>query len=131
FRSRTLRDEERDSVARQIRQLGAESYRQREQAHRALIHGGPKIQELLRSFLGDADREIVRRVERCLQHIQETDASPEAYAAAVRLLTVRKPAGTAEVMLAYLPFIQNDLMQDEISTLLTVLARQGRKTDPV
>ncbi len=130
FRSRTLRDGERDQVARQIRQLGAESYRLREQATRALVKGGPKIQELLRSFQNDSDREVVRRVERCLQHIQETDASPEAYAAAVRLLALRKPAETVEVMLAYVPYTQNDLLQDEISALLTVLTKQGGKADP-
>src|SRR5579884_764773 len=43
FRSRTLRDEEREGVARRIRQLGAESYRQREQAYAALTKGGPRI----------------------------------------------------------------------------------------
>jgi hypothetical protein len=125
FRARTLLDSQRAEIVQSIRQLGSESYRQREEAAAMLVAAGPKGVELLRSAQHGSDLEVVRRVERCLQRIQEADPSLEVQAAAVRLLALRKPASTVEVMLAYVPFTDNDFLLDEIRLLLTSLAGSG------
>src|SRR5262249_37834360 len=49
---------------------------------------------------------------------------------AARLLAARKPAGAAEVLLAYLPFADNDLVVEELETALVAVALREGKPDP-
>jgi HEAT repeat protein len=130
FRQRTLTDEERDKVRALVRQLGDETFKVREHAVAELVARGPIAVELLKEALKDPDLEVIRRAERCLQRILEKDYPVEVAPAAARLLAHRKPAGTVEVLLAYLPFADNDDLADEIRTSLVALAVRGGKTDP-
>jgi hypothetical protein len=50
--------------------------------------------------------------------------------AAVRLLALRKPAGTVEAMLAFIPFADNDSVIDEVRNLLVALAVTDGQADP-
>src|SRR5439155_2568044 len=49
--------------------------------------------------------------------------------AAARLVALRKPAGAVEVLLDYLPFVDNDTMLNEVQTALTALAMTDGKPD--
>lgn len=131
FRGRTVSDEERVRVQELIRQLGSASFRQREEAVMALINRGPVALEMLKQAVKDADLEIARRAEKTLQRIQAGDVAVEVPAAAARLLAVRKPAGAVEVLLAYLPFADNDNVADEVRTTLTALALRDGKPEPL
>ncbi len=131
FRGRTISDEERAKVVKLIGQLGAASFRQREEAAAALIARGPVALEILKEAVKDADPEVARRAEKCLTRIQAGDVGVEVPAAAARLLAVRKPAGAVEVLLAYLPFADNDHVADEVRTTLTALALGDGKPHPV
>src|ERR1700675_3334986 len=71
FRQRTLTDDERSKVKAVIVQLGDDSFKVREHALAELIARGPVVVELLKEALKDADLEVTRRVERCLQRIKE------------------------------------------------------------
>jgi hypothetical protein len=131
FRHRTLPESERAVIAKLVRQLGAEICQDREAASAALIGRGPAVGELLRAALGDRDLEIARRAERCLMQIRHNDVPVATAAAALRVLAKRKPAGSVEAVLAYLPFADNDATADEARTVLTQLASAGGKADPV
>jgi hypothetical protein len=48
-----------------------------------------------------------------------------------RLVALRKPEGAAEVLLAFLPFADEDSVQDEVRAALTAVAVRGGKVDPV
>lgn len=129
FKVRTLPDDERPTTVRLVRQLGAESYRLREEAAVRLVTAGPKVLELLRSSHHEHDVEVVRRLERCQQRIQEADVGTDVYAAVIRLLGLKKPAGTVEVMLGYVPFTDDDYLTGEIRDLLAGVALADGKPD--
>jgi HEAT repeat protein len=63
--------------------------------------------------------------------VQAIDKSPSTPIpnSAARLLALRRPAGAAEVLLAYVPFAEDDLEVDEIQNALTTLALQVGPAD--
>src|SRR4051812_1177476 len=61
LRHRTLPDSERPVVAKLIRQLGSEVYRDREHASRDLIGRGPVVAEMLRGAMRENDLELAMR----------------------------------------------------------------------
>lgn len=127
FKQRTLSDEEREKVLGWINKLGAKPFREREQASAALIARGPVVVELLRDSLAHGDLEVVRRAEKCIARIKEKDHPPDVPVAAARLLGVRKPAGSLDVLLAYLPFADHEMVADEVRNTLAALAvKQGQ-----
>jgi HEAT repeat protein len=130
-RARTLTDTERAKVELLITQLGAVSFRTREQAAADLVAKGAVIIELLKQHLNSPDPEISRRCETCLQKIKQHDHPPEVAAAVLRLLAARKPAGAAEAVLAYLPFADHEDIAAEARTTLTALAVEGGKANKV
>jgi hypothetical protein len=130
FRKRTLADKDLDQVRAVIRKLGAASFREREHAVADLVSRGPVVIELLKQALKDADLEVTRRAQRCIQRIKEKDEAAEALPAAARLLARRKPAGAVEVLLAYLPFADSEEVADEIRTTLSTLAVHDGQADP-
>jgi HEAT repeat protein len=129
LRRRTLASAQREQILALIHQLGAEEFAEREKASAALVQLGPAAVPLLRQALDDPDAEVGRRAERCLQRI-ESVAGPTVSAAVVRLVVVRKPAGAAEALLAYLPFADDAGVAEEVRNSLTALARPDGKPEP-
>lgn len=130
FKQRTVGDAEHQRIVQLIRQLGNESYAARERAGAELIEVGLPAVGLLRQATNDSDVEIARRSERCLQRIEREVPSPALSAAVARMLAVRKPPGVATVLLAYLPFADDEGVTEELrETLSTVAVRDGR-ADP-
>ncbi len=129
FQKRTLAEGDRDKVKALIRQLGSDTYRLREQAGVELIGRGPAVAEMLKAALEDDDLEIVRRAEKCLARIQETDYAIEVPSAAARLLAHHKTAGAVDTLLAFLPFTGNEAVNDEVRTALASLAVIKGKAD--
>jgi len=129
LKARTLTEEDREHVDALIAQLGASSFKVREQASQELIAKGPAVLELLRQGLNHPEEEVQRRSEACIQKIKEGDRFPELPAAVVRLLGARQPAGAVEVLLGYLPFVDNDGVADDVRDVLAKLAVQGGKVN--
>src|SRR5437763_1513539 len=63
LKARTLTDEDRERADLLIGQLGASSFKVREQASAELIAKGPAVLELLRTGLNHPDLEVQRRCE--------------------------------------------------------------------
>jgi hypothetical protein len=117
-----LNDDERERVDVLITQLGASSFKDREKAGKDLIAKGPAVLAALRQGLGFPDQEVQLRCETCIQAIKNADRLAELSGPVVRLLAVRKPPGGVEVLLAYLPCLDNDAVAADVRDTLARLA---------
>jgi hypothetical protein len=127
FRTRTPNEEQ---IRALIRQLGDDSFEVREQASKELTALGPVAESYLREAIKSGDAEVVRRAEECLKNIGK-GPSARVIAAAARLLTRRKPAGAAEVLLDYLPRVEGEATEAEVRLALAALAIRDGKPEPV
>ena len=126
LKSRSLSDEEGERVDILIAELGASSFKVREQAAKDLIAKGPAVLAALHQGLAYPDQEVQRRCDICIKAIKSNDRLGELSGAVVRLLAERHPAGTVEALLAYLPFVDNDAAVDDIRAALARLANGAR-----
>lgn len=129
LRKQVVSDTGRAEIQALIRRLGAESFPVRERASAELVDRGSAAIPLLREALKDPDPEIANRAERCLRKLKEE--SPATLAAAVRLLALRRPAGAAEVLLAYLLSVSDDEVAREVRYALAQVAMRDGKPEPV
>jgi HEAT repeat protein len=130
FRKRTLSDADRDRMKTLIQQLGDDSYEVREKASRDLVALGTAAEGVLNMALKSPDLEVAHRAEECLRQIKR-GVGGAISAAAARLLAVRKPREAAGVLLAYLPFADNETVADDVRTALTAVAVRDGKPDAV
>jgi HEAT repeat protein len=128
FRNRSV-DEADARLSALVRQLGDDSFTRREQASRQLVTIGPRARAALQEALKDPDPEVVHRARECLEQIGK-GASAQVIAAAVRVLCRRHPAGTAEVLLRYLPSADADGVAAEVRSGLEAVAVRDGKVDP-
>jgi HEAT repeat protein len=129
FRKRTLSPAELDRARDLIRKLGDKTFAVREQATTGLVAYGPAAVPLLRQALKAADLERRRRAERCLQAIAMQERKPLP-AVAARLVALRKPARAVEVLLAFLPWAEENDLVGEVHTALATLAVRDGQVDP-
>jgi hypothetical protein len=127
FRKRTPKEAE---VRDLVKKLGDDDFQVREKASRGLVALGPVAEPYLREALSSCDPEVARRAEECLKNIR---AGPSAavVTAAARLLARRKPAGAAEVLLAYAPRAEGESTAEAVEAALAALAVRDGKPDPV
>ena len=131
FRDRTMTPALRMEIQALIRQLGDRVFAVRQKASVALVAKGAVALPLLREAVRDSDIEVGRRASACARRIEEKDHDAGVLAAAARLLGATKPPGTAEVLLAYLPLANDEVIEDELRMALSAAALQGGKPDPV
>ena len=124
FQQRTPSEEKRQKLAKTIRRLGDNTFSVREQASAALVASGSLAEPLLKAALADADLEVARRAGQCLELIQSRSDQDLARAAA-RLLAVRQPEGVTEVLLDYLPFANDELLEEDLLRALGSVGWQG------
>src|SRR5947209_6702971 len=70
-----------------------------------------------------------RRAEQCRRRIERVPSSTVS-AAAARTLARLKATGAAEVLLAYLPSADDELVADEVRAALAALAAPEGRPDP-
>jgi hypothetical protein len=129
FRQRVAGENDRQRIDGLIRQLGDPSYAVRERAGAELVTCGLPAIGPLRQAQGDADVEVARRAERCLERIEKVPSSALS-AAAARLVAKSKPAGAVGVLLAYLPLADDEAVADEIRDALAAVALRDGRPDP-
>jgi hypothetical protein len=114
-----------------IEQLGSDSFAIREHASNALTAFGPLVLPLLQQTIGQAeDLEVRRRARDAVRQLQNR-WPPALAAAAARLLGLRKPPGTAETLLAFLPGPCDESAGDEIQNTLLAVARSRSEVHPI
>ncbi|MFO0877307.1 MAG: HEAT repeat domain-containing protein [Gemmataceae bacterium] len=128
FRSRATSDEDYLKVSALIARLGDEKPEVREAASNDLVSLGRSAASLLRRAVNDNHPRISPQAARCLESI-EKDAPGVMPAAAARLLGLRKPPGTVEALLTYLPFCESADLAEQLTEILAAVAVPGGKPD--
>ena len=128
-RKRTLTAEDRTRIKELIDKLGSADFTSREGATHELFALGRRSLPQLQEAAKDRDAEVARRAKQLIERIE---LAPEHHlpGAALRMLAVRKPAGAAEALLAYLPFAEDENLSAEVGQSLTALALRNDKLDP-
>jgi hypothetical protein len=131
FRQLSLTDEQQQGLQSRIRQLGSPAFKARTEAVREITAIGPAALPSLRQVVGHPDVEVARRARACIEEIERRQPVSESLlAAAARLLAVRKPSGAVEALLAYLPFSEDESVEQEVLAALLKLGLQEGKVDP-
>ncbi|MBI3408864.1 MAG: HEAT repeat domain-containing protein [Planctomycetes bacterium] len=133
LRKRTFPDADPKQVDRLIRDMGDDDFETREAAFAHLSKLGSSALGRLKQVLTEKEKaheaEIVRRSVELVNKI-EAKAEPGIQAATARLIAKTKPAGAAEVILAYLPFAADQNVTDEFCKALGAVAIQDGKVEP-
>lgn len=129
FRHRTIQGDEETRIKKLIGQLGDDEFEKRELASQALVNIGSRARAQLERATTDPDLEVSRRAQDCLKQIEQGVTSVTV-SAAVRVLVKKKPAGTLEVLLTYLPSAEDESVAEVVREGLTELTRQAGKADP-
>jgi HEAT repeat protein len=124
FRKRTLNETGREHVLALVRRLGDRVFRVRKKAAAELVLLKSVAVPFLKEALAHPDLEVRLQAERCLKRIQATPEAPRS-ASNVRLLALVRPAEAPALLLAYLPFADDDGVIDEVRTALASLAGFG------
>jgi HEAT repeat protein len=130
FKKRTLKDTDREKVLATIQLLGHDDFNQRERAQEELQKLGSAVAPLLRQAMAGNDEEIRKRSQKALEAIEKAKSS-SVLPIQARLAAYRKPPTTAEVMLAFLPFADEDQVFDEVRGALAAVAVRDGKTEPL
>jgi HEAT repeat protein len=129
FRKRTLTEADREKVQVLIKQLGDEDFGVRQRASLALDGYSNSIAPLLRQALTSDDEEIKKRVRNCLDKIDKEKSAP-LLSVQARLVAFRKPERAVEVLLAFLPFADDEATLDEVRAALAAVAVRDGMPDP-
>jgi hypothetical protein len=122
----------KDQIEALIRQLGDDDFPAREKASAALVSLGTRAVPYLKETEKNDKQEveIIRRAEQCRLLI-EGEGGAMVSAAAARALARLKPKGATEVLLAYLPFAEDETVADELRTALASVGVREGKAEPV
>ncbi|MGH7171495.1 MAG: HEAT repeat domain-containing protein, partial [Gemmataceae bacterium] len=129
----TLTPDKSRKIESLIAKLGNDEFDVREEASRQLRTFGRLVLPQLHQARKHPDAETARRAKVLIEDIERAEDA-RLPLAALRLLAVRKPAGAVEALLAYLPFADDEMREDEVRKSLIVLARsegeRGRVSAP-
>jgi hypothetical protein len=129
FRKRTLGAKERDKIAGLIARLRSDEFDEREKSSEALVAAGPVARPQLLEAARDSDTEVRKRARDCLAAIGKNSAA-DVLGAAVRLVGHLKPAGATEVLLNYLPNVEDAEVADEVCRALATVGVRAGKAEP-
>jgi HEAT repeat protein len=128
-RTRTRTAEDCAKIQELVGQLGAADFALRETASGELFALGRRSLPQLREAIRDKDLEVARRARLLIGQI-EREPAYHLPVAAVRLLGVRKPAGSVEALLEYLPYAEDETRSGEVHQALLALARSEGRPHP-
>jgi hypothetical protein len=121
FRRRTPSLEEQAILKQRAAQLGSNAYPVRAKATDELIRAGRSALPFLRETAKQPDTETARRAKYCIGVIEEnTRLGVSAHAAHV--LVERNPPGAIEALLAYLPFVDEPWVEEELRASIKRIA---------
>jgi HEAT repeat protein len=122
LRDRTLLEEDRVKAAKLIGQLGDPEFDIREKATNDLKAMGSRIRPLLTQARTNDDLEVAQRIKTLLEAVSKENTVPLP-GGLPRLLVLRRPAGATEALLAFLPFIEEPGLVEDVTGCLEQLAR--------
>ncbi len=129
FRERTLTETDVKHLEGLVRRLGDEDFTVREKASRELRRRGASAVPFLRKAQRDADAEVARRAKQCLEEIAAGAGASLAMSSA-RLLVRHASPETVPTLLAFLPFADDEAVEDAVRESLAALTAKADKPDP-
>jgi HEAT repeat protein len=129
FKSRMLSDEDYAKAQALIKNLDDNGADVRDKASKDLVALGPKVVPLLRQA-GQREGKGAPLAVKCADQIDKGAANPLPQAAP-RLLSMRRPEGTLETFLAYLPYSESDTAANELTDLIVAVGVRDGKPDPL
>jgi HEAT repeat protein len=129
FSERTNAREQTGTIDGLIRKPASDSVDERERASGKLAAMDLAARPALLKAMNDPDLEVKLRARHCLEQI-EWQRRASLMLAATRRLLARHPAGTIETLLRYLPYAQDDEVEEEISFGIDRLTVSTGKRDP-
>ena len=129
FRKKTLKQPDPKEIAALVKQLGDEDFGTREKAFTVLVGMGTSALAGIKEGENDPDLEVRKRVADLKQRI-DTKAEPALQSAAARVIAKLKPEGSADGLLAFLPFASDPNVVDEICKALGSVALREGKVEP-
>ncbi len=131
---RTPDTAEQARLAGQVTQLGSLEFEDRYFAADALVKAGTPALAFLRPALLDRDAEVARRARRCIDEIQR-GPGPAVPSAVIRRLAwpgvVKDVPAALHALLDFVPFAEDESVEEEVLTALTLLGVRQPKVDPV
>ncbi len=128
LRRRIVTEADRVKIDELVKQLGHDSFTERERASAAIIQWGLPAVGVLRQAMSNSDVEIARRAETCLKHIEKVPGS-ELSAAIARAIAKKKPEGAVGALLTFLPVADDETVAGEIREALAAMAAPNGKAD--
>ncbi|HTU19437.1 MAG TPA: HEAT repeat domain-containing protein [Gemmataceae bacterium] len=128
-RKRTVTEPLRRKCDELIKQLGDADFTVREKAQAEAKAMGALILPLLRQATRHPDLEVRNRARDCLSQMERDKSLPLSPITA-RLIALRKPAGAAETLLAYIPYSDDETVQAEVQLALDAVAFKDGKPEP-
>jgi HEAT repeat protein len=126
LRSRTLDEAGLSKLQQLVKDLGDRSFTVREAASKGLFVLGKPAAPYLERAQRSPDPEVARRAEECLRRVNDRDGRPGLAGLVAQQIGSRKPKGAAQVLLAYLPFADNEgVAQDVLHALAAVAVVEG------
>lgn len=130
-KKRTVSEETRGKVAALIKLLGAEEFDDREKAYEDLIEMGAAARPQLTAALKNPDLETRKRARKALDKIGSVATDADLLPALARVLVSRKPDGVAELLLNFLPSIEEAKTAEDVAVVLAQVAKdKNGKVDP-
>jgi HEAT repeat protein len=129
LRKRTVTETVRQRCEDLIRQLGDGDFSVREKAQAEVKSMGSIIVPLLRNATRHPDLEIRNRARDCLS-VMERDKNVPLSPITPRLIGLRKPAGAAEALVAYVPYADEETTLPEVQLALNAVAFKNGKPEP-
>jgi HEAT repeat protein len=127
LQQRSTGDADLDQINRLVADLGSSKFAKREEASRKLNALGSVALPALRKAVESADKEVVRRAKGCLEEIARQNAIPVL--PVVRLLLKRRPTGTEETLLRFLPYAADSEVEEEMYFQFCHSLEAGAKFD--
>lgn len=121
FRRRTPNAAEQTLLKQRAIQLGSSVFPIRMQATDELTRAGRPSLRFLRDVARSGDPETARRALYCIQVIEQ-NTRIGLPATASRVLAERKPDGAAEALIAYLPFVDEEWVEEDVRQSLRRLS---------
>jgi HEAT repeat protein len=131
-RKKTLGEKDIERLRGLVKDLGSRSFATRMKATNSLMAEGTKALPFLKLAVFDADAERASRAEHCLKQIRDTN-NPAIPMAAARFLarpSKESPADAIRALLAYVPFADDENVEEEVITCLTILSLREPKLEP-
>ncbi len=132
LRRRTLSEDDQNRLRGFIRLLGDAKFRVRDDASRLLIKEGTPALAFLKPAAFAADVEVARRARLCAEEIRKGPGPALPIAVVHRLArSAPTPPGAVAVLLNYLPFADDENVEEEILHALTVFSARTIAIDPL